>query len=148
MPAQTKQEIGQILMLITGDFQHRLDADLRRRGVKGIGQRHRGVFLHLARHGASRSVDLAAAAGIRPQSMMKIVHELEQVGLVTRTTDPADSRAKLIEFTRAGRRFINELGKSTEVVYEQYAAMVGVKEIDKTFTVLQTLLQRGNGGAD
>jgi DNA-binding MarR family transcriptional regulator len=72
--------------------------------------------MHLDRHGASRSVDLATAAGIRAhcQSMMKIVHELEELELVTRKVDPTDSRAKLIEFTRAGQNLIEELTQSTE----------------------------------
>jgi len=136
-----QQEIGQVLMLLTEDFQRRLDADLSHRGISGIGVRHRRVFLHLARHGACRSVDLAEAAGIRPQSMMKIVHELEELALVERTTDPADSRAKLIDFTPAGRRLIRELGRSTETVWRQYAGLAGESVLQQTFDALQHLLQ-------
>lgn len=128
-------------MLLTEDFQRRLDADLAQRGITGIGARHRGVFLHLARHGACRSVDLADAAGIRPQSMMKIVHELEQLGLVKRATDPADSRAKLIEFTTNGRRLIRELARSTETVWRQYGELAGDAFLRQTFDALNHLLQ-------
>jgi len=91
MPDLKPHQIGQTLMLLTRDFQRRLDEDLRRRGVRGIGARHREVFLHLAQHGASRSVDLASAVGITPQSMMAIVHELEELGLVERSVDPRRS---------------------------------------------------------
>ena len=59
--------------------------------------------MHLERNGASRSVDLAQKIGVRPQSMMKTVHELEELGLVTRSGDPVDSRAKLVAFTAQGR---------------------------------------------
>jgi DNA-binding MarR family transcriptional regulator len=140
-----QQEIGQVLMLLTQDFQRRLDADLVRRGIVGIGARHRSVFLHLAQHGACRSVDLAEAAGIRPQSMMKIVHELEHLGLVERTTDPADSRAKLITFTTSGKRLIRELGRSTETVWRQYAALAGDPFLRRTFDQLQQLLKLSQG---
>lgn len=140
MPRVRKNELGQTLMLALNNFQQHLDADLARHGFPGIRQRHRTVFIHLKVHGASRSVDLAAAAGIRPQSMMKIVHELEELGLVSRKEDPADSRAKLIEFTAAGRALIEQLTLSTERVWERYSALLGEAELDRTLSSLQRLL--------
>lgn len=138
-----KQVLGQTLMLTARDFQRRLDRDLQARGVQGIGARHRAIFLFLGRKGASRAVDLADAAGIRPQSMMKIVHELESLGLIERRADPTDSRAKLIDFTVQGRALIAELSRSTEIVWQQYAAILGDKELEQTVLRLNTLLQTG-----
>lgn len=140
MAAPQRFELGHTLMLMLEDFQRRLDEDLHKRGVRGVRSRHRAVFIHLDRHGASRSVELAAAAGIRPQSMMKIVHELEQLDLVSRCLDPTDSRAKLIEFTPAGQAFIEELSRSTETVWEQYAQVLGENEMERTINALATLL--------
>lgn len=137
------QTLGQTLMLIARDFQRRLDSDLRLRGIRGIGARHRAVFLYLGRNGASRAVHLAAAAGIRPQSMMKIVHELESLGLVERREDPTDSRAKLIDFTAGGRTLITELSQSTHTVWCQYADILGEDVLQQTITQLNTLLQAG-----
>ena len=128
-------------MLLNRDFQERLAADLSRRNVKGVSQRHRAVFLYLGQHGASRSVDLAAAAGIRPQSMMSIVHELEDMGLVERRPDPADSRAKLIDFTPSGRDFIAELTESTNAVYRQYADIIGDRHMQAVFEKMEKLVQ-------
>ncbi len=127
-------------MLMARDFQQRLDLDLQQRGVRGISARHRAVFLHLGQNGACRSVDLAQAAGVRPQSMMAIIHELEQLGLIERRPDPDDSRAKLIDFTDPGRRLIAELSRSTETVWEQYKAIDGQRELAQTFEHLQQLL--------
>lgn len=146
MAAQKKFQLAQILMLMLRDFQRRLDKDLSTRGVSGIRSRHRVVFMHLDRHGASRNVDLAAAAGIRPQSMMKIVHELEQLGLVSRKTDPGDSRAKLIEFTAAGQKLIEELTRSTETVWDQYAQVLGQRELQRSLDALNTLLSADKQG--
>lgn len=139
MVKQQKYALGQTLMLALSDFQGRLDADLKRRGVVGIRGRHRAVFMHLDRFGASRSVELAAAAVIRPQSMMKIVHEMEELGLVTRSPDPSDSRAKLIGFTQAGQDLIEELTRSTEAVWEQYAELLGEAELSRTLDALGKL---------
>ncbi|MFT4824844.1 MAG: MarR family transcriptional regulator for hemolysin [Halioglobus sp.] len=140
MPKYKKHELGQTLMLALRDFQQRLDADLQARGIAGIRARHRAVFMHLDRHGASRSVDLANAAGIRAQSMMKIVHELEELALVTRTEDPTDSRAKLIEFTASGQTLIQELTRSTETIWQQYAELLGSRDLEQSLNSLQQLL--------
>lgn len=138
---QERQELGQTLMLMGRDFHHRLTNDLKARGVEGVSARHNAVFLYLGRHGASRAVDLAAAAGIRPQSMMKIVHELETLGLVERQPDPADSRAKLINFTRSGQAFIAELSHSTAAVWDDYASILGKRTLRETLNNLNRLLQ-------
>jgi len=140
MPSFEKHRLGQTLFMLQQDFQRRLDADLAEHGFEGIRSRHRVVFMHLARHGASRSVDLAAAAGIRAQSMMKIVHELETLGLVKRREDPDDSRAKLIEFTTRGQAHIEVLTQATEAVWNQYAQLIGHSELNKSFNTLTQLL--------
>lgn len=127
-------------MLVARDFQRRLDADLLARGIAGIRHRHNDVFLYLGRYGPSRGVDLASAAGIRPQSMMKIIQELEQQGLVERGPDPADSRAKLVDFTDTGRLLIKELSESTATVWQQYQDVIGGRELKRTLRNLDTLI--------
>jgi len=143
MSSFPKHELGQTLMMALHDFQRRLDADLAKRGVRGIRSRHRKVFMHLERSGARRSVDLAEKIGVRPQSMMKTVHELEDLGLVTRTADPSDSRAKLVAFTKQGRAFIDELTRSTEIVWDQYAALVDENELQQAMQLLTRLSAAG-----
>ena len=73
--------------------------------------------------------------------MMKIVHELESLGLVERRKDPTDSRAKLIDFTGEGRQLITELSRSTETVWQQYARILGKENLEQTIAHLNTLVQ-------
>jgi len=140
MPGVEKHELGQLLMLTLQDFQQRLDQDLLSAGFPGVRYRHRALFMHLERHGASRSVDLAGAAGIRPQSMMKIVRELEDLGLIRRRLDPTDSRAKLIEFTLDGERLIDQLKQSTERVWKQYVELLDEKTLERMLSGMRQLL--------
>ena len=140
---EPKQLIGQALMLAGRDFQARLDQDLQQRDVMGISARHRAIFLHLGRHGPSRAVDLARSAGVRPQSMMKIIHELESLNLLERRTDPADSRAKLIDFSHDGRLLIDELTRSTETVWQQYVGIVGEENLERMVHQLSILATEG-----
>ena len=140
MRDELPRELGQILMLGLRDFQHRLDTDLRARGVTGVSKRHREVILYLGKHGPSRSVDMAQAAGIRPQSMMIILRELEDMGMVVRQPDPLDSRAKLVNFTSRGKHFIRELEVSTRATWQQYAELVGEQQLESIIGGLQSLL--------
>jgi DNA-binding MarR family transcriptional regulator len=57
----------------------------------------------LERDGPATTSALAAAAGLRPQSMARTVSVLVESGLVRRTAHPHDARATLLEITRAGR---------------------------------------------
>lgn len=62
------------------------------------------VLTRLWKEGASSASTLAAAEGVRPQSMATIVAALEQRGLIGRTPDPEDGRRQVISLTAAGRR--------------------------------------------
>lgn len=133
--------IGQALMLALKDFHVRLEQVMKQRGVAGIGQRHRQIFLYLSQHGASRSVDLAQAAGMRPQSMMVIIHELEAMDLIQRRSDPDDSRAKLIDFTAKGEALIAQLAPCTAAVWQQYEDILGKKRMNELYQALHTLTE-------
>ncbi len=139
-PLPLEQDFGRLTMSLLADFQRRLDTDLASRGVSGVSRRYRGVLIHLGQTGGARNVDLATAAGIRPQSMMKIVHELEELGLVLRATDPEDSRAKLITFTSRGQALIAELAKSTEAVWQSYCEILGEQSLTQVFSDISRLL--------
>ena len=87
--------------------------------------------------------DVARIHNLSRPHIMKIVHELESLGLVERREDPTDSRAKLIDFTVGGRELIAELSQSTETVWQQYAEIVGSGALEQTVNNLNTLLQAG-----
>lgn len=54
------------------------------------------------RHGPLRLSDLATHLAITPRSTTEVVDALEQRGLVSRTPDPDDRRAVLVEVTPTG----------------------------------------------
>ena len=61
------------------------------------------VLIRLETGGPATATELAAAAGMRPQSMAKIVRALEDAGLVAGTPDPADGRKTVLDLTVAAR---------------------------------------------
>ncbi|WP_328914112.1 MULTISPECIES: MarR family winged helix-turn-helix transcriptional regulator [unclassified Streptomyces] len=65
------------------------------------------VLVRLDREGPATASELAAAEGIRPQSMCTIVNTLGERGLVTRHPDPHDGRRMVVSLTAEGRDGLN-----------------------------------------
>lgn len=65
------------------------------------------VLGRLDRGGPMTTSALAAAEGMRPQSMAQTIAELHEDRLVRRRPDPGDRRQVFIELTELGRRTIN-----------------------------------------
>ncbi|NKY43205.1 MarR family winged helix-turn-helix transcriptional regulator [Nocardia cerradoensis] len=61
------------------------------------------VLIRLEQGGPATATQLAHAAGMRPQSMAKIVRALEDAGLIAGTPDPADGRKTVLDLTEAAR---------------------------------------------
>ncbi|WP_433454752.1 MarR family winged helix-turn-helix transcriptional regulator [Streptomyces sp. CA-142005] len=57
----------------------------------------------VGKHGAATASALAAAEGVRPQSMATTLAALDQHGLIRRAPDPEDGRRQLVTLTDAGR---------------------------------------------
>jgi DNA-binding MarR family transcriptional regulator len=60
------------------------------------------ALVRLDREGPATASELAAAEGIRPQSMCTIVAALQERGLVARDHDPLDGRRIVVSLTPAG----------------------------------------------
>jgi DNA-binding MarR family transcriptional regulator len=66
------------------------------------------VLGYLDRSGPQRITDLAAAEGVSQPSMTQLVQRLQQRGLVSRASDPADGRVALVSLTSKGRSVLAE----------------------------------------
>ncbi|PQA75867.1 MarR family winged helix-turn-helix transcriptional regulator [Rhodoferax sp. TS-BS-61-7] len=66
-----------------------------------VGAAHIHITRHLAVEG-SRLTDLAQRAGMTKQAMGTLVTQCEAWGMVTREDDPADARARRVQFTAIG----------------------------------------------
>ncbi|BCJ33445.1 MarR family transcriptional regulator [Actinocatenispora thailandica] len=81
----------------------RLRTRMRAVPTEGLTPSQTSVLIRLGKDGASSTTVLAAAEGVRPQSMTVILNALDAQGLIERRPDPEDGRRQIITLSAAGQ---------------------------------------------
>src|SRR5215472_10002602 len=87
----------------------RLSRRLRRHELAGLTPTQLAALSTVERAGPLRLGDLAAAEGIAPSTLTRLVTVLEEAGYVTRRPDPSDARASTIAITEMGHETMERL---------------------------------------
>ena len=101
---------------------------------------HGNVMEHLAFEDGLRLADLAARAGVTPQSMGQWVDELEALGYVERRPDATDRRAKRIHLTRKGKRSNQIEWKVVREIDDTLEDALGAKRLATLRKTLQEIV--------
>ena len=98
-------------------------------GIDDLRPSHGNVMEHLTFEEGLRLNDLAARAGVTPQTMGQWVDELEALGYVERRPDSSDSThgAKQIHLTRKGKRSNEIAWKVVRDVESSLESLLGTK---------------------
>jgi DNA-binding MarR family transcriptional regulator len=96
-------------------------------GIDDLRPSHGNVMEHLTFEEGLRLNDLAARAGVTPQTMGQWVDELEALGYVERRPDSSDRRAKRIHLTRKGKRSNEIAWKVVRDVESSLESLLGTK---------------------
>jgi len=86
------------------------------------------AHIHITRHlslEGSRLSDLAQSAGMTKQAMGDLVTQCEAWGLVHRTPDPSDARARRIVFTDAGFAWLRAFEQAVAQTETEFRQEVG-----------------------
>src|SRR5689334_17469254 len=87
----------------------RLSRRLRRHELAGLTPTQLAALATVERAGPLRLGDLAAAEGIAPSTLTRIVAVVEDLGYVRRDADPKDARASTLAITRKGTETLDQL---------------------------------------
>src|SRR4051812_407588 len=101
-------------MQLADDLDTRLAAiwrTLLRQSSRDLSRTAISILALLRDRGPPRVTALAQAEAVAQPTMTTLVNRLERDGHVTRSADPADGRAALIELTRDGRQALERLGE-------------------------------------
>ncbi len=87
----------------------RLSRRLRRHELAGLTPTQLAALSTVERSGPLRLGDLAAAEGIAPSTLTRLVAVLEELGYVQRCADPKDARASTLAITGLGHDTLERL---------------------------------------
>ncbi|AUX48192.1 MarR family transcriptional regulator [Sorangium cellulosum] len=134
-----RASLGQLLIRSARLLDERAMARLARRGAPGLRRAHTALLPYIDLEG-TRLTDLAERARVTKQAVSQLVEELESAGVVERTPDPEDRRAKRVRFTPHGiKAMLHGLGVLEELE-EELARAVGPKQIASLKKGLAALL--------
>jgi DNA-binding MarR family transcriptional regulator len=99
----------------------RLSRRLRKHELAGLTPTQLAALATVERAGPMRLGDLAAAEGIAPSTLTRLVAALEDSGYVRRYADPSDARASTLAITPRGHDLLERL--RTESTLELAASL-------------------------
>ena len=117
------------------------------RNIAGLGMAYSdfGVLEALLHKGPLTIGELGAKVLLTSGSMTAAIHRLEKRGLVTRTENAGDRRARVIELTPKGRALIRDAFQDHKRAME--FATAGLSSVDRQ-TLLNLLRQLGLSAAE
>ncbi|MGH3387521.1 MAG: MarR family winged helix-turn-helix transcriptional regulator [Actinomadura sp.] len=104
----------------------------------GIELRHFAVLIVLVDRGATVQRDLVAATGSDKAGIMRVVDDLERMGLAVRKAVPGDRRVRAVEITPQGVELFDTANAAAEPLAERLVAELGPGEPEQ----LRDLLTR------
>ncbi|NIY71607.1 MarR family transcriptional regulator [Marivivens donghaensis] len=99
----------------------------------------------LKRFGPIRQVELCAALQASPMTISDLADRMETAGLISRTNDPDDSRAKVLELTEAGKTKSELMKAISEGVFEEVFEGVSAEDLAVMERALTRIIQNLGG---
>ena len=104
------------------------------------------VLAHLLRWGAATPGELAAAEHLQPQSLTRVIADLEAEGMITRHRDERDGRQRVLEITEMGTLALAEDMDARDAWLERAIEQEGLTETEQQVLYLAgALMDRLSG---
>lgn len=105
-----------------------LHAELARQGHPDIRPMHGFVMQAIGPHGTT-AVELGRTLGVSKQAAGKTIDTLERIGYVERTTDPADSRRKIVRLTPYGADALTRSAAIFDTLRRRWSDQLGADRL-------------------
>lgn len=102
----------------------RLSRRLRRHALAGLTPSQLAALSTVEQAGPLRLGDLAAAEGIAPSTLTRMVAVLEELGYVRRDADPRDARASTLAITPKGHETLEQLREEGTALLTQWLMLL------------------------
>ncbi len=114
----------------------RLSRRLRRHELAGLTPTQLAALATVERSGPMRLGDLAAAEGIAPSTLTRLVTALEDSGYVRRLADPSDARASTLAITPRGQEALERIRTESTLVL---TASLGLRTAAQRYALAEAL---------
>jgi MarR family transcriptional regulator for hemolysin len=106
----------------------------------GVTEACAGPLLMIARLGEGvRQVTVAQACGLESPSLVRLLDQLGKAGLVQRTEDPTDRRAKSLSLTDEGRALANSIEEELIRLRRDIFSHIDPADLDATLRVFKAI---------
>lgn len=134
-----RRMIGRLFLRASQIFQDTAVRRIQERGHTSYRLGDNQVLVHLELEG-NRITELAERAGVTKQAISKVVVDLEKRGVVERTQDPKDGRAKIVRLTPSGQAMMMDAFEVVFALDAELAEIVGPERMDQVRDILADLL--------
>jgi DNA-binding MarR family transcriptional regulator len=122
--------IGRLLNSAIRCFEERVLELMTQAGHGDTRLSHVSLTRNLDRSG-TRVTELARRSAMTKQAMGELVDQCEALGLVERTTDPSDRRARTVTFTKAGLVWLEDFRRAVERAEKEMRDQVGTAALEQ-----------------
>jgi DNA-binding MarR family transcriptional regulator len=119
----------------------RLSRRLRHHQLAGLTPTQLSALATVERYGPMRLGDVAAAEGIAPSTLTRLVTALEERAYVERCAVPGDARASTLTITTRGRQILQRIRHESTAMLAESLAMLPPDQIEVLAQALPALEQ-------
>ena len=129
--------LGGLLRVCWQWIREQIFDGVRAAGYDDLKPSHVGLFRYPTLD-RQRPFELADQLQITRQSVNDLLGDLEELGYVTRESDPANKRARLVRLTASGRRLEKTINSQARTAELRIAELLG----SRTFSQLRDALEQ------
>ncbi len=146
--SQTK-EISEVFREWSEVFMHRSGRDFRRfMEETGLSFSQLNVLMRLFHRGNTGVTDIGGQLGVTSAAASQTVDHLVQRGLIMRTEDPVDRRAKQLALTEKGRELITQGVEARSRWFEGLTGALSIEEQNMIINALTLLTEAARKTTD
>ena len=138
-PGMVPEHIGWTLWRATLAWRRDFVAEMAASGHGWFAQARGNLLVHVGPEGI-RQGDLADKAGLTKQAVQQFVDDLVQDGIVMRTPDTADARARRVRLTPAGEAAMRDADRIKLQIETRWRAHLGDAGFDRLDSALREVI--------
>jgi DNA-binding MarR family transcriptional regulator len=133
-----KDRTGYLISQVRAAMRGQLDAAL---ATKGLTAPQYTALTTLEEDPCLSNAEMARLCFVTPQTMLLIINNLDQAGLVARTPHPTHGRVRQIELTPRGRKLVADCHQRVLALEERLVSRLTKTQRKQLFELLQSCAQ-------